>query len=98
LIFKDKSHTLMTKALRLVARAAVEEGEQTSHRRVIQVLGKLETNYLERERAALLGAIRRASDEKRPGEEIEDLMRKKSVADRRIAQLKPSLKGSELGD
>ena len=96
--FQGQIAHLNDQALRLVARAAVEEGEQTSHRRVIQVLGKLETNYLERERAALLGAIRRASDEKRPGEEIEDLMRKKSVADRRIAQLKPSLKGSELGD
>jgi DNA primase len=96
--FQGQIAHLNDQALRLVARAAVEESEQTSHRRVIQVLGKLETNYLEKQRAALLGAIRRASDEKRPGEEIEDLMRKKSVADRRIAQLKPALKGSELGD
>ncbi len=95
--FQRQIAHLSDQALRLVARAAVEEGEETSHRRVIQVLGKLETSHLEKERAALLGAIRRASDDGRPGTEVEDLMRKKAVADRRIAQLRPSLKGTELG-
>ena len=92
------AHLREDRTVGLIARAAAEEGPEPNRQRVTQVLGNLETEYLKRQRSALLTAIERASNEKRPVTEIDDLIRKKDAAARRIQQLKPSRKGSELGD
>jgi DNA primase len=75
----------------LLARASVEEGPEPTRQRVVQVLDKLEQEHLKRESAALLAAIGKAPEDK-------ELIRKKMAADRRIAELKSSRKGNELGD
>ena len=75
----------------LLARASVEEGPEPTHQRVVQVLDKLEQEHLKRESAALLAAIGKAPEDN-------ELIRKKMAADRRIAELKSSRKGNELGD
>ncbi len=74
-----------------MARASVEEGPEPTHQRVVQVLDKLEQEHLKRESAALLAAIGKAPEDN-------ELIRKKMAADQRIAELKSSRKGNELGD
>jgi hypothetical protein len=75
----------------LLAQAVTEEGLEPTTQRVTQVLDKLEQDYLRRESAALLAAIGRSPEDN-------DLLRKKMATDRRIAELKSSRKGNELGD
>ncbi|HEY7113925.1 MAG TPA: DNA primase [Thermoanaerobaculia bacterium] len=75
----------------LLAQAVTEEGLEPSAQRVNQVLDKLEQDYLRRESAALLAAIGRSPED-------DELLRKKMVTDRRIAELKSSRKGNEIGD
>ncbi len=75
----------------LLARASVEEGPEPTRQRVVQILDKLEQEHLRRESAALLAAIGKAPEDN-------ELIRKKMAADRRIAELKSSRKGNELGD
>ena len=75
----------------LLAQAVTEEGLEPTTQRVNQVLDKLEQDYLRRESAALLAAIGRSPEDN-------ELLRKKMATDRRIAELKSSRKGNELGD
>lgn len=75
----------------LLARACAEEGPEPTRQRVTQVLDKLEQDYLRRQSAALLVAIGRTPQDN-------ELIRKKMATDRRIAELKSSRKGNELGD
>ena len=75
----------------LLAQAVTEEGLEPTTQRVTQVLDKLEQDYLRRESAALLAAIGRSPEDN-------ELLRKKMATDRRIAELKSSRKGNELGD
>jgi DNA primase len=75
----------------LIARAAAQEGPEPTPRRIHQVLDKLEQEHLRRESAALLAAIGKAPEDS-------ELLRKKMAADRRIAELKSTRKGNELGD
>ncbi|MGH9369309.1 MAG: DNA primase [Thermoanaerobaculia bacterium] len=85
------AHLRQDRDVGLIARAAAEEGPEPTRQRVLQVLDKLEQEHLKRESAALLAAIGRAPADN-------ELIRKKMAADRRIAELKSSRKGNELGD
>jgi uncharacterized small protein (DUF1192 family) len=81
--------------IKLLARAALEEGPEPSPARVRQVLSVLETEYLERRNVVLQDEIQRAEAEQRPWE---DLAREKQEIGRRIQELKPSRKGKALVD
>lgn len=92
------AHLRDDRDVHLVARAAAEEGPEPTRQRVIQVLDALEKVSLGRESKALQDDIRRAETESRPAQEIERLMARKQEIGRRIADLRPSRKGNELGD
>jgi DNA primase len=81
--------------IKVLARAALEEGPEPSPARVRQVLSVLETEYLERRNEVLQDEIQRAEAEQRPWE---DLAREKQEIGRRIQELKPSRKGKALVD
>ena len=82
----------------LIARAAAEEGPEPTRQRVIQVLDALERGFLGRQSTVLQAEIRKAEIDPRAGGEIEALMARKLEIGRRMAELRPSRKGNELGD
>jgi DNA primase len=91
------AHLKEDEDLSLLSLVALDEGPEPTRQRALQVLQALETSFLERESVALQAAIGRAEAEKRPQAEIDELLSRKQVMKRRIAQLKPSRKGSEVG-
>jgi DNA primase len=92
------AHLTDDEDLSLLSLVALEEGPEPTRQRALQVLQALETSFLERESVSLQAAIGRAEAEKRPQAEIDALLDRKQVMKRRIAQLKPSRKGNEVGD
>jgi DNA primase len=92
------AHLREDREVNLLARAAAEEGPEPTLQRVQQVIDKLEEEHLRRESAALLAAIGREPADEDSKAKTDELIRKKMATDRRIAQLKPSRKGNELGD
>jgi len=92
------AHLREDRDVNLLARAAAEQGPEPNRQRVAQVLDALERGYLGRQSHALQEDIRRAESESRSGNEIEKLMARKLEIGRRMAELKTSRKGNELGD
>jgi DNA primase len=96
--FQTRIAQLQESEIALVAWATTKEDLEPSERWSSQVLGKLEEAYLKRDSASQLAAIARAQTENRPGAEIDELIRRKASTDQRIAYLRKSRKGNELGD
>jgi hypothetical protein len=83
--------------VQLLARAAVEESPEPSPKRVEQILHALEEGYLARRGRALQEEIARAEAGKRPRDEVDGLLRNKMDIGRRIAELRSSRKGRDVG-
>jgi DNA primase len=80
----------------LLSRVALEEGPEPTEEGVVRDLRALERRHWERQKVAVDTALSRARNEGQPAEETE-LLRKAQEIGRRIAELKSSRKGRDVG-
>jgi hypothetical protein len=80
----------------LLSRVALEEGPEPTEEGVVRDLRALERRHWERQKVAVDTALSRARNEGQPAEERE-LLRKAQEIGRRIADLKSSRKGRDVG-